>query len=50
MVTSDGGAQELTMIAAIDPWAEPVGEKAAPIESTGGPAGQAGYEERMTSR
>ncbi len=49
-VTSVGGAQEPTMMAANDPPAEPLAEYAAPIDSTGGPFGHVGNEASMTSR
>ena len=35
-----GAEHELTMMAAMEPPAYPVGENAAPMEKTGGPVGQ----------
>src|SRR5580704_10286642 len=49
-VTSVGGAQEPTMMAASEPPADPFGAYAPPIDSTAGPFGHAGNDASMTSR
>ncbi len=50
MVTSVGGAHELTRMAAMEPPANPDGENAAPMERIGGPVGQPANWCRMMSR
>ena len=50
IVTSLGGAHELTRMAVSEPEAYPEVEKAAPIESTGGPVGQLPNSCKMMSR
>ena len=49
-VMSLGGAHELTKIAAMEPAAKPLGEKAPPMERMGGPNGQLANWCRMMSR
>ncbi len=50
MLTSVGTAHELTMRAENDPPGEPVEEKSAPMDSTGGPFGQSANSCKMMSR